>query len=67
MTDSQVPSLLYRSLTRNAESHYDQLPSTYEVIISITMALILLPFNFWFAAVLALLAGLTATALELRA
>ena len=40
---------------------------TYEVIISITTALILLPLNFGFAAVLAVLAGLTATVWELRA
>jgi hypothetical protein len=40
---------------------------TYEVIISITIALILLPLNFGFAVLLAVLAGLTATAWELRA
>jgi len=40
-------------------------PTTYEVVISVTMALILLPFNFWFAVMLVLLAGLTATVLEL--
>ena len=41
--------------------------TTYEVIIPITIALILLPVNFGFAAILAVLAGLTATAWELRA
>jgi|RhiMethySRZTD1v2_1073278.scaffolds.fasta_scaffold286840_1 hypothetical protein len=40
---------------------------TYEVIISITIALILLPLNFGFVALLAVSAGLTAAAWELRA
>jgi hypothetical protein len=40
---------------------------TYEVIVPITIALILLPLNFGFAALLAVLAGLSATAWELRA
>jgi len=38
----------------------------YEVIVSTTLAMVLLPFNFWVAAALVLLAGLVTTASELH-
>ena len=38
----------------------------YEVLISTTIAMVLLPFNFWFTAELAVLVGLFTTLWELR-
>jgi len=38
----------------------------YEVLISTTVAMLLLPFNFWVAAALVLLVGLVTTAWELH-
>jgi hypothetical protein len=38
----------------------------YEVLISTTIAMVLLPFNFWFAVELVLLVGLFTTLWELR-
>lgn len=67
MRDCQVPWLLYCLRDAMLKGIMTSYLTTYEIIISMTMALVLLPFNFWFAAVLALLAGLIATALELRA
>lgn len=39
----------------------------YEVLISTTIAMVLLPFNFWITAELAVLVGLFTTLWELRA